>query len=104
MMDLRRAFGRSLARLLTLALLPASVCSVSRRTGLYPARQGPTVSNSSFFLDSSGKPQFSSSVKYWTDLVDDNPPGTPPVPRDALPNMVFDGQKTTPAPWVPFTR
>ena len=24
--------------------------------------------------------------------------------NDTLPNMVSDGQKTTPAPWVPFTR
>src|SRR2546421_854570 len=191
-MDLRRAFGRSFARLLTLALLPASVAGItvvsasankaavvatgchlsgpvkhviylvfdnthfmrdnrnvpsdleqmphllnfltsngtlmtndhtvlishtaggilSSLTGLYPDRQGQTVSNSYFFFDSLGKPQFSTSFKYWTDLVDDNPPppdgsppGTPPgPPRDALPNMVFDGQKNTPAPWVPFTR
>jgi hypothetical protein len=85
---------------------------LSSLTGLYPDRQGQTVSNSYFYFDPTGKPQFSSSFKYWTDLVDDNPPpppgsppGTPPgPPRDALPNMVFDGQKTTPAPWVPYTR
>src|SRR5437879_10625994 len=85
---------------------------LSSLTGLYPDRQGQTVSNSYFYFDPSGKPQFSSSFKYWTALVDDNPPpppgsppGTPPgPPRDALPNMVFDGQKTTPAPWVPYTR
>src|SRR5712691_8286194 len=85
---------------------------LSSLTGLYPDRQGQTVSNSYFYFDPTGKPQFSTSFKYWTDLVDDNPPpppgsppGTPPgPPRDALPNMVFDGQKTTPAPWVPYTR
>jgi len=85
---------------------------LSSLTGLYPDRQGQTVSNSYFYFDPTGKPQFSTSFKYWTDLVDDNPPpppgsppGTPPgPPRDALPNMVTDNQKTTPAPWVPFTR
>ena len=72
---------------------------LSSLTGLYPDRQGQTVSNSYFYFDPTGKPQFSTSFKYWTDLVDDST-GT----RDHLPNMVFDGQKTTPAPWVPFTR
>jgi hypothetical protein len=76
---------------------------LSSLTGLYPDRQGQTVSNSYFYFDSAGTPRFSSSFKYWTDLVDDNPPaGT--APRDPLPNMVTDGQKTTPAPWVPYTR
>src|SRR5207247_220016 len=41
----------------------------------------------------------SGAVKYWTDLVDDST-GL----NDPFPNMVTDGQKTTPAPWVPFTR
>jgi hypothetical protein len=179
-MDLRPAFGRSLARLLALALLPASIAGItavsatagkpvtvatagcqlsgpvkhviylvfdnthfmrdnpsvpsdleqmphllnflksngtvltndhtvlishtaggilSSLTGLYPDRQGQTVSNNYFYFDGSHTPQFSTSFKYWTDLVDDGT-GT----RDSLPNMVFDGQKNTPAPWVPFTR
>jgi hypothetical protein len=72
---------------------------LSSLTGLYPDRQGQTVSNSYFYFDPTGKPQFSTSFKYWTDLVDDSTGA-----RDHLPNMVFDGQKTTPAPWVPFTR
>ncbi|HEX9097122.1 MAG TPA: hypothetical protein VF990_13595 [Candidatus Dormibacteraeota bacterium] len=72
---------------------------LSSLTGLYPDRQGQTVSNSYFYFDPTGKPQFSTSFKYWTDLVDDSTGA-----RDNLPNMVFDGQKTTPAPWVPFTR
>src|SRR6202521_201332 len=60
---------------------------LSSLTGLYPDRQGQTVSNSYFYVDPTGKPQFSPSFKYWTDLVDDNPPpppgsppGTPPGP------------------------
>src|SRR5207253_9307546 len=68
-------------------------------TGLYPDRQGQTVSNSYFYYSPTKVPQFSTSFKYWTDLVDDATGA-----RDSLPNMVFDGQKNTPAPWVPFTR
>lgn len=176
-MNLRPAFGRSLARLLALALLPASVAGItavsasaskpvttssclsgpvkhviylvfdnthflrdrsnvasdlqqmphllnfltsngtlltndhtilishtaggilSSLTGLYPDRQGQTVSNSYSYYNAAGVPQFSTSFKYWTDLVDDAS-GT----RDPLPNMVTDNQKITPAPWVPYTR
>ena len=72
---------------------------LSSLTGLYPDRQGQTVSNSYFYFDASGNPQFSSSFKYWTDLVDDST-GT----LDSKPNMVSDQQKMTPAPWVPYTR
>src|SRR5437870_5452803 len=73
---------------------------LSSLTGLYPDRQGQTVSNSYFYFDpATHNPQFSTSFKYWTDLVDDSA-GV----KDPLPNMVFDGQKNTPAPWVPFTR
>src|SRR5947207_5818475 len=73
---------------------------LSSLTGLYPDRQGQTVSNSYFYFDPvTHNPQFSTSFKYWTDLVDDAT-GT----RDPLPNMVYDGQKNTPAPWVPYTR
>src|SRR5712691_6051672 len=72
---------------------------LSAVTGLYPDRQGQTVSNSYFYFPPTNVPAFSTSFKYWTDLVDDAT-GT----RDPLPNMVTDGQKTTPAPWVPYTR
>jgi hypothetical protein len=74
---------------------------LSTLTGLYPDRQGQTVSNSYGYFPATGTAPvaFSSSFKYWTDLVDDAT-GT----RDPLPNMVTDGGKTTPAPWVPFTR
>src|SRR5437660_3131276 len=72
---------------------------LSSLTGLYPDRQGQTVSNNYFYYSPTKIPQFSTSFKYWTDLVDDSTGA-----NDALPNMVFDGQKNTPAPWVPFTR
>jgi hypothetical protein len=65
-------------------------------TGLYPDRNGQTVSNSYDFYRNSGIPTFTSSFKYWTSPVD----GT----DDSAPNMITDTGKTTPAPWVPFTR
>src|SRR5881398_2821416 len=72
---------------------------LSSLTGLYPDRQGQTVSNSYFYYSPAKVPLFSTSFKYWTDLVDDSTGA-----NDALPNMVYDGQKNTPAPWVPYTR
>src|SRR5437763_9304495 len=72
---------------------------LSSLTGLYPDRQGQTVSNSYFYYSPTKVPMFSTSFKYWTDLVDDSTGA-----NDPLPNMVSDGQKNTPAPWVPFTR
>src|ERR1700704_3237873 len=79
---------------------------LSSLTGLYPDHHGQTVSNSYFYFDPTSTPPntpaFSTSFKYWTDRVDDSKPDS--ATRDRLPNMVTDGQKTTPAPWVPFTR
>ena len=72
---------------------------LSGLTGLYPDRNGITVSNSYRYFTPSGGSSSSSAFKYWTDLVDDTS-GT----NDPLPNMVTTGQKTTPAPWVPYTR
>jgi hypothetical protein len=68
---------------------------LSSLTGLYPDRQGQTVSNSYDYYPPSKVPNFTSSFKYWTDPV---------AALDSLPNMVTDGQKNTPAPWVPYTR
>src|SRR3989449_1990003 len=72
---------------------------LSTQTGLYPDRHGISVSNSYFYFPPSKIPAFSTAFKYWTDLVDDST-GV----NDPLTNMVTDGQKNTPAPWVPFTR
>src|SRR3989454_1613966 len=72
---------------------------LSTQTGLYPDRHGITVSNSYGYFTPAHSVAFSSAFKYWTDLVDDNT-GL----NDPFPNMVTDGQKTTPAPWVPSTR
>ncbi len=76
---------------------------LSSFTGLYPDRNGQTVTNSYRYFKDDGTTASASAFKYWTDLVDSD--GTPPA--DALPNMVNadSGQpKTTPAPWVPYTR
>jgi hypothetical protein len=75
---------------------------LSSFTGLYPDRNGITVSNSYRYFTGTGPTGTSSSAafKYWTDLVDDT--GSPPV--DPNFNMVTDGAKNTPAPWVPYTR
>ncbi len=69
---------------------------LSSLTGLYPDRNGQTVSNSYDYFDAAKNPHFTGSFKYWTNPVDPT--------NDPLPNMITDGQKTTPAPWVPFTR
>ncbi len=68
---------------------------LSSLTGLYPDRQGQTVSNSYDYFKPDGTPQFTSSFKYWTDTVD----GT----NETMPNMVGDGGQTTPAPWLTYT-
>ncbi|HET8894168.1 MAG TPA: hypothetical protein VFM96_08750 [Gaiellaceae bacterium] len=69
---------------------------LSSLTGLYPDRQGQTVSNSYDYYKASGVPQFTSSFKYWTSPV--------ATADDTTPNMITDTGKTTPAPWVPYTR
>src|SRR3954451_7088414 len=69
---------------------------LSSLTGLYPDRQGQTVSNSYDYFKNNGNPAFTSSFKYWTVPVDGA--------DDSTPNMITDTGKTTPAPWVPYTR
>src|SRR3954449_3958556 len=67
---------------------------VSTETGLYPDRNGLTVSNSFEFFDptqASGA-NFASSFQYWTDQVK--------PPADTTPLLITDGGKNTPAPWV----
>src|SRR5205814_4807055 len=53
---------------------------LSTLTGLYPDRQGQTVSNSYDYFKPDRTPTFTSSFKYWTDVVD--------ATNDPLPNMV----------------
>src|SRR5690348_11529538 len=75
---------------------------LSSLTGLYPDRNGITVSNSyGYFKTGTKATAFSSAFKYWTDKVDDV---TPTGVNDPLANMVTTGGLNTPAPWVPYTR
>jgi hypothetical protein len=72
---------------------------LSSLTGLYPDRQGITVSNSYDYYRPDLTPTFSSAFKYWNDPV--------AAPADTTPNMVngdSGSPKTTPAPWVSYTR
>ena len=72
---------------------------LSSLTGLYPDRMGITVSNSYDYYRSTGIPTFSSAFKYWNSPVS--------APDDNSPNMVnadSGAPKTTPAPWVSYTR
>jgi hypothetical protein len=69
---------------------------LSMLTGLYPDRTGQTVSNTYGYFKNDGSPAFTSTFKYWTSPVDGA--------DDSTPNMITDTGKTTPAPWVPFTR
>jgi hypothetical protein len=75
---------------------------IASLTGLYPDRNGIGVSNSFGVFNpdgsmdaSNGAPGNTSAFTYWTDPVTVN---------NTLPNLITDGQKNTPAPWVPYTR
>ena len=63
-------------------------------TGVYPDRNGQTVSNSYVRTSSTGTFSFPSSFAYWTD-----PTGTTNIP-----NMVGPDGSYVPAPWVAYTR
>jgi hypothetical protein len=75
---------------------------LSSLTGLYPDRNGTTVSNSYDYYRTTAagyQATNTSAFKYWTAPV--------ASPADPLPNMVNgdSGQaKNTPAPWVSYTR
>src|SRR3989454_5034011 len=68
-------------------------------TGLYPDRQGLTVSNSYGYFKPDGSTAFSTAFKYWTDRVDDSASA-----NDVQPSLVTTGGLNPPAPWVPYTR
>jgi hypothetical protein len=83
---------------------------VTSLTGLYPDRNGLAVSNSYLqYQPGTGQIQKTptggffgpSAFTYWTDPVSTS---SIVSPTDPLPNLVTDGQKNTPAPWVPYTR
>jgi hypothetical protein len=62
-------------------------------TGVYGERMGIPVANSYGFFKPDGNVSFNSSFLYWTALA-----------GDGKPEMINELGKTSPAPWVPFTR
>ncbi len=67
---------------------------LSSFTGVYPDRNGQTVTNSYVRTTASGF-AFPSSFAYWTD---------PTVAGSTIPNMVGPDGSNIPAPWVSYTR
>ncbi len=64
-------------------------------TGVYPDRNGQTVSNSYVRTSATGAFSFPSSFAYWTDPAQSN---------TSIPNMVGPDGSNAPAPWVSYTR
>jgi hypothetical protein len=70
---------------------------ITTLTGLYPDKHGMPVSNSYRVYKADNTTSVGAgSFQYWTDLA--------APPTDTRPNLVTTTGKTTPAPWVPFTR
>ena len=69
---------------------------ISSLTGLYPDRNGINVSNNYGVFKPNGSIDVpnATAFTYWTDASTIN---------DPLPNLITNGQKNTPAPWVPYT-
>ena len=90
--------------------------SLSIYTGLYGDRHGQPLSNSYKTYNPDGTTDPAARFAYWTTKVDDtksvNGVLTPTTGHDTAPTMVYspsvpagtDTSRTTPAPWVPFTR
>ncbi len=84
-------------------------------TGLYGDRHGMPIANSYQTYNPDGSTDPAGSFAYWTDPVFDTA-STPSTGHDSNPSMVYSPvppatasqsvvpDKTTPAPWVPFTR
>ncbi len=66
---------------------------VSSLTGVYPDRNGLTVTNSYVRTSPTGSFSFPSAFTYWTDTV-----------AGTIPNLVTPSGVNAPAPWVAFTR
>ena len=66
---------------------------LSSLTGVYPDRNGQTVSNSYVRTSATGSFSFPSSFQYWTDTV-----------ATGVPNMITPTGQNMPAPWVDYTR
>ena len=89
--------GTMLSKQYTILISHTAGGIISTLTGLYPDRTGITVSNSYDYYKNDNTPTYTSAFKYWT-----SPVAAPP--EDGLPNLITDGQKNAPAPWVTYTR
>jgi hypothetical protein len=85
--------------------------SLSIYTGLYGDRHGQPLSNSYKTYNPDGTTDPAASFAYWTSPVADTK-SPPTAGHDTAPSMVYSDtspgsgapNRTTPAPWVPFTR
>jgi hypothetical protein len=73
-----------------------SVDILTTLTGVYGEKMGAPIGNSLAFFNPSGTASFPSTFEYWTDPLE-----TTPV---AIPVMVTQQGKISPAPWAAFTR
>jgi len=87
--------------------------SLSIYTGLYGDRHGQPVTNSYNTYNPDGTTDTATSFTYWTSPIIDTHPLVPaPNTVDTAPSMTYSDtvpasgppDRTTPAPWVPFTR
>ncbi|HXH96034.1 MAG TPA: hypothetical protein VNH40_02395 [Gaiellaceae bacterium] len=95
LLDFLKGNGAVLDKQYTILISHTAGGILSSLTGLYPDRQGITVSNSYDYYRPDVTPTFTSAFKYWT---------APVSTTDTTPNMVTDGGTNTPAPWVSYTR
>jgi hypothetical protein len=85
--------------------------SLTIYTGLYGDRHGQPLTNTYRTYNPDGTTDPASSFAYWTDPVADSA-STPAPGHDTTPTMAYSSRvparppahRTTPAPWVPFTR
>jgi hypothetical protein len=98
LLDFMRQNGTLLTNDHTILISHTAGGILSSLTGLYPDRNGITVSNSYDYYRNNGLPTFTSAFKYWTDTVDGA--------DDPLPNMVgTDWQsRTAQPPWLTYTQ
>ncbi|HWE73534.1 MAG TPA: hypothetical protein VG328_10280 [Stellaceae bacterium] len=85
--------GTMLGNHFTPLISHTSVDIVTALTGVYGEKFGVSIGNSFGLFNSAGVASFPSSFTYWTDKL-----------SDGLYEMVDQGGKNAPAPWVPFTR
>ena len=101
LLDFIRSNGTMLTNDHTVLVSHTANGILSSLTGVYPDRQGQSISNSYRYYRPNGTSGVGVSFAYWTDSVFD--PATP-TPTDTSYNMITADGHNAPAPWVPFTR